>query len=136
MFQAGLGQPRTKRGRRRGGFTFVELLATVVFMGIVLPVAMRTIGLCTQLAGRARKEMEAASLASVKLTELVASEEWDSGARTGEFDDWPGYRWSVDVLRWPESTDVEQLEVTVTWQALGRNRELVLTTLVYPQEDE
>jgi prepilin-type N-terminal cleavage/methylation domain-containing protein len=60
---------RPAKGRRRaGGFTFVELLATVVLLGIIMPVAMRTIGLCTRLAGQSRKQMEAASLASIKLT--------------------------------------------------------------------
>jgi prepilin-type N-terminal cleavage/methylation domain-containing protein len=123
-----------KANRRRGGFTFIELLATVVLIGIVMPVAMQTIALCTQLAGQSRKEMEAASLASVKLTELIASGDWESGARSGEFTDWPGYRWTVDVFNWTEST-VRQVDVTVHWQSRGRERELVLSTLVYPEEE-
>jgi prepilin-type N-terminal cleavage/methylation domain-containing protein len=119
--------------RRTGGFTFIELLATVVLVGIIMPVAMRTIGLCTQLAGQSRKEMEAASLASIRLTELVAAGDWESGARSGEFTDWPGYRWTVDVSNWTEST-VRQIDVTVRWQSRGREQQLVLSTLVYPEE--
>lgn len=134
MLQAERGKLNHKRRGRRGGFTFVELLATVVFMGIVLPVAMGTITLCTQLAGRSRRQMEAASLATMKLTELVASKDWSSGARTGDFTDWPDYHWSVDVLNWPESSLMEELEVTVTWQAQGRDRELVLSTLINPED--
>jgi prepilin-type N-terminal cleavage/methylation domain-containing protein len=123
------------RGHRRaGGFTFVELLATVVLLGIIMPVAMRTIGLCTRLAGQSRKQMEAASLASIKLTELMASGDWVSGAHSGEFTDWPGYRWTADVSNWTEST-VRQLDVTVYWQSQGRERQLMLSTLVYPEED-
>jgi len=123
------------RGRRRtGGFTFIELLATVVLLGIIMPVAMQTISICTRLAGQSRKEMEAASLASIKLTELVASGDWESGARSGEFTDWPGYRWTVDVFNWTQST-VRQLDVTVHWQSQGQERELVLSTLVYPEEE-
>jgi hypothetical protein len=112
----------------------VELLATVVLLGIIMPVAMRTIGLCTRLAGQSRKQMEAAALASIKLTELTASGDWVSGARSGEFTDWPGYRWTVDVLNWTEST-VRQLDVTVHWQAQGLSRQFVLSTLVYPEEN-
>ena len=125
------GKPRNRRSRR--GFTFVELLATVAFMGIVLPVAMGTITLCTKLAGRSRRQMEAASLATVKMTELVASGDWSSGARTGDFMDWPDYRWSIDVMNWPESDLVEELELTVMWKAQGRDQELVVSTLVYEE---
>jgi len=123
------------KGRgRAGGFTFVELLATIVLIGIIMPVAMRTIGLCTRLAGQSRQRMEAASLASIKLTELIASGDWESGARRGEFQDWPDYQWTVDVSNWTEST-VRQLDVTVSWQAQGRQRELIFSTLVYPEEN-
>ncbi len=123
-----------KGHRRSGGFTFVELLATVVLLGIVMPVAMQTISLCTRLAGQSRKQMEAASLANIKLTELTASGDWETGARRGEFTEWPGYRWTVDVFNWTEST-VRQLDVTVQWQSQGRERQLVLSTLVYPEEN-
>jgi len=126
-------QESGKEHRRSGGFTFVELLATVVLLGIVMPVAMQSIGLCTRLAGQSRKQMEAASLANIKLTELIASGDWETGARSGEFTDWPGYRWTVDVFNWTEST-VRQLDVTVKWQSQGRERQLVLSTLVYPEE--
>lgn len=118
--------------RRAGGFTFVELLATVVLLGVIMPVAMQTIGLCTQLAGQSRSRMEAASLASIKLTELVASGDWETGARSGEFADWPDYRWTVEVSNWTEST-VRQIDVNVQWQSRGRQRELTLSTLAYPE---
>lgn len=134
MFKPERAQPAEGR-RRRSGFTFVELLATVAFLGIILPVAMQTIGLCTQIAGRSRRQMEAASLASLKMSELIASGDWNSGARSGDFADWPGYRWTVDVLSWPESSTVEQLDVTVTWTSQNRQRELVLSTLIYPEEE-
>ncbi len=123
-----------RRHGRTGGFTFVELLATIVLLGIIMPVAMQTIGLCTRLAGQSRQRMEAVSLASVKLTELIASGDWESGARSGDFEDWPDYRWTVDVSNWTEST-VRQLDVTVSWEAQGRPRELILSTLVYPEEE-
>lgn len=123
---------RTVKRDRAAGFTFVELLATVVLLGIIMPVAMRTIGLCTRLAGQSRQRMEAASLASIKMTELIAAGDWETGARSGEFADWPTYRWTVDVLNWTEST-VRQIDVTVHWQAQGRPRQLVISTLVYPE---
>ncbi len=123
------------RDVRQGGFTFVELLATVVLIGIIMPVAMRTISICTRLAGQSRREVEAVSLASTKLSELVASNDWETGGKGGDFgSDWPGYQWDFEVSNWSEST-VRQLDVEVLWTSQGRQRKVTLSTLVYPEEE-
>ena len=117
-----------------GGFTLIELLATVVFLGVIMPVAMRTIGLCTRLGGNSRRQIEAASLARTKLTELTSSGDWSTSQKSGDFNpDWPGYRWSTVVSNWTDS-DVSQIEMTVTWWSGGRERYVTLTTLVYPED--
>ncbi len=119
---------------RSGGFTFIELLATVVFLGIIMPVAMQSIGLCTRLGGNSRRQIEAASLARTKLTELTCTGDWQSGEKSGDFgEDWPGYRWTAVVSSWPDST-VSQLDLTVTWQSQGQERSVTLTTLVYAED--
>ena len=121
--------------RRKSGFTFVELLATVVLIAIIMPVAMQTISLCTRLGGLSRKEIEAASLARVKLTELTASDEWQSSSKAGDFGtDWPGYRWSAEVSNWTDSI-VSQIDLTVHWQSQGIDRSLTLTTLAFAEEE-
>lgn len=124
-----------ERDDRFGGFTFIELLATVVLIGIIMPVAMRSIGLCTRLGGHSRRQIEAASLARTKLTELTSSQDWKTGEKRGDFgSDWPGYQWTAAVSNWTDSV-VSQLDVTVTWQSQGKQRSLTLSTLVYPEDD-
>ncbi len=119
---------------RSHGFTFVELLATVVLIAVIMPVAMRSIGLCTQLAGQSRRQIEAASLARAKLTELTVSGEWENGDQRGDFGtDWPGYEWSATVGNWTE-TSVRQVDVTVSWRSAGHERQVTLSTLMYPEE--
>jgi type II secretory pathway pseudopilin PulG len=121
------------RGGRYGGFTFAELLATVVLIGIIMPVAMQTISLCTRLAGLSRRETEAASLARTMLTELVTSGDWQSSGRAGDFgSDWPGYRWTAEVSNWTDSV-VSQVDLTVHWESQGRARSVTLTTLAYAE---
>ena len=123
-----------KPNNRRGGFTFIELLATVVFLGIIMPVAMQSIGLCTRLGGQSRRQIEVASLARAKLTELTCSSDWKTGEKNGDFGtDWPGYRWTATVYNWTDST-VSQLDLTVTWQSQGRQRSVTLSTLVYAKD--
>lgn len=124
-----------KRGDRFGGFTFIELLATIVLIGIIMPVAMRSIGLCTRLGGHSRRQIEAATLARTKLTELTVSQDWQSSEKNGNFGtDWPGYRWAAVVSNWTDSV-VSQLDLTVTWQSQGQQRSLTLSTLVYPEDE-
>ena len=123
------------RSRRRRGFTFAELLATVVLIAIIMPVAMRTVALCTRLGGLSRKETEAASLARAKLTELITSEDWQSGGQRGDFgSDWPGYQWSTDVSSWSDSL-VSEVRLTVKWQSQGLDRQITLATLAYAEEE-
>jgi len=120
---------------RFGGFTFIELLATVVLIAIIMPVAMQCIALCTRLGGQSRKQIEAASLARTKLTELSASQDWETGGKSGEFGpDWPGYSWTADISNWADST-LRQLDLTVLWQSQGRERSITLSTLVYPEDN-
>ena len=126
---------RAARRRHAGGFTFAELLATVVLIGIIMPVAMQTISLCTRLAGQSRKELEGACLARTKLTELVTSGDWQSAGRAGDFgSDWLGYRWTADVSNWTDSV-VSQIDVTVSWQSQGRDRSVTLSTLAYAEDE-
>jgi prepilin-type N-terminal cleavage/methylation domain-containing protein len=120
--------------RRSGGFTFIELLATVVLIGIIMPVAMHSIALCASLGGQARRQIEAASLAGTRLTELTVSDDWKTSQKDGDFgDDWPGYRWTAEVSSWTDST-MSQLDLTVFWQARGKEQSVTLSTLVNPEE--
>ena|SRR4030042_2546676 len=133
---ADMPHDKTTRERGRlGGFTFIELLATIALIGIIMPVAMQTIGLCTRIAGQSRRQIEAASLAKTKLTDLIVTQDWESGSKRGDFGtDWPGYEWTVDVTNWTDAT-VRQLDLTVTWWSMGRQRTITMTTLVYPEEE-
>jgi len=120
----------------RGGFTFMELLATIVLIAVIMPVAMRSIGLCTRLAGQSRRQMEAASLAKAKLTELIVTGGWQDGNQRGRFDDkeWDGYEWSMTVKNWTDAL-VRELELTVSWRSVGRQQGVTLSTLMYPEDN-
>ena len=129
--------PETGCATRRPshGFTLIEVLATVVLIGIIMPVAMRSIGLCTRLAGQSRCQMEAASLAKLKLTELTVSGDWQNGNQRGDFgEDWPQYEWAAKLTNWTDAS-VRQLDLTVSWLSSGRKREVTLSTLLYPEQE-
>ena len=120
--------------RRTHGFTLVEVLAALLFIGIVLPVIMQGITLSTNVASVARKKTEAAGLAQAKLAELAVSGQWESGNTSGDFGDaFPGYRWEASADTYVGNsavTDLVQLEVRVIWRGRGGDESVALTTLV------
>jgi len=112
-------------------FTIVEVLATLTLAAIVLPAAVRGIGLCLRTAGHAAQQAQAASLAQSKLAELVATGEVSDAEMEGDFGDLlPGYTWTAEVSEW-EDERLAQLDVTVTWVRREQEYHVVLTTLVY-----
>lgn len=123
-------QMHCRRPRRRG-VTLIEVLATVVLIAIVLPVAMQGISVALAAVTSARQRSEAAGLAEAKLAELVATGDWQyGGGFGGDFPGWPDYKWTAEVLPWNVAT-VQELAVRVTWQGRGQPREIRLATLVY-----
>jgi prepilin-type N-terminal cleavage/methylation domain-containing protein len=127
--------PRTIRPRRpvrRRGLTLVEVLATIVMTGIVLPAAMQGISMCTAATVAARHRSEAAALGEAKLTELIATGDWQYGATGGDFgEDWPDYHWTCASGNWPSDSSMTQLELHITWVSRQQDYEVVLTTLMY-----
>ena len=123
---------RARPGTR--GFTLVEVLATIVLMTIVLPVAMHGVSLCLASAQSARQRTEAAGLAESKLNELLATGDWQYGLLSGDFGDaWPQYTWSGATGAW-EDASLQELSVRVYWTSRGQEREVVLTTLVFESQ--
>ena len=117
---------------RRGGFTLIEVLATLVLLGIVMPVAMRGVSLALAASSIARRTAEATSLAEMKLNELVADGTWQTGGTGGDFADQnqPDYRWTCENASRDYGT--HEVILHVTWTQRGQERTLSLATLVYP----
>ena len=119
-------------GSRRRGLTLVEVLATIMLMAIVLPVAMHGISLCMAAASLARQKTEAAGLAESKLNEMIATGDWQFGGASGDFGQaWPEFHWASMSGDWSADPTLKQVSVRVYWNARGEEREVVLTTLMY-----
>ena len=127
--------PRSSDQRR--AFTLVEVLATIVLIAIVIPVAMQGVTLATRMASHSKRQIQASCLAKSKLSELVASQAWQNTARSGNFGrDWPDYEWKLESTSWRLSS-VYELAVRVSWQGPTpvENRSVLLSTLVYAEND-
>lgn len=118
---------------RTRGFTLVEVLATIALIAIVLPVAMYGIQLCLQTASTAKHEAEAATLAQGKIQELTAMAAIPQSVSmngSGDFSpDFPDYKWQSTTT--DLDTNLQQLDVRVTWVARNHERDLTVSTWVY-----
>lgn len=113
-------------------FTIVEVLATLVLAGIVLPVAVDGVLVSMAASVRARQQAEAAQLAQTRMAEILAAGDIEESEMEGDFgEEWPAYRWMSVLDNWPEDDRLNQLSVGVFWTRRGREYHVLLTTLVY-----
>ena len=118
------------------GFTLVEILATVAILAIVMPATMYGLDLATRLAGLTRQRDVAINLAEARLNDLAVTGDWQNGPLSGTFTSAPHYSWQAATEAWPEpnlpNANLTELTVTVTWASFGRDRQVALSTLLYP----
>ncbi|HEY7087381.1 MAG TPA: prepilin-type N-terminal cleavage/methylation domain-containing protein [Tepidisphaeraceae bacterium] len=120
---------RAARKHPGRGFTLIEVLVTMVLMGIILPIAMQAVSIALNAASTARHTSEAASLAQAKINELLTDADVSSLAASGDFgQEWPNYQWSSQSTT--DDLGFTQITVTVTWVQQGKPREYNLTTMI------
>jgi type II secretory pathway pseudopilin PulG len=119
---------RIMRGER--AFTFVEVLAAMAFLGLVIPVVVSALTISNRAGVAAERESVAAQLAQNRVSELMISNEWTSASSRGDFGlDWPGYRWELEKKDW-QSGAMTELTINVFYQVQGAERHVRLSTLV------
>ena len=131
---------RRRRWQSRGSraFTLVEVLATLVLIGIVLPFAVRGTSVALGAASSAKHTAEAASLAEAKLAEILSQGDWTAGNMQGDFgQDWPEYKWRMQtaVADTTVNVNITEIMLSVTWTERGQERVVNVSTLAYQGAD-
>jgi type II secretory pathway pseudopilin PulG len=130
-FKTTIKQSRTLfANRTRAGFTLAEVLAAMVFMAIVIPVAIQGLRVAS-LAGEVghRKSM-ALRVAERLLNESVVTCQWSQAIRNGVEQEGPiQFRWTVRNELWPQDA-MRELSAEVTFAAQNQDYSVRLTTLV------
>jgi len=131
----GRGTPNGMSSRRRGGhgrrpaFTLVEVLATLVLLGIVLPVAMKGVSTALAMSSRAKHTAEAAALAQTKLNQFIIDPA-NNAATSGDFaPEHPEYRYTIETQ--PRDYGLTEVMLRVTWTERGEPRSLAVSTFAY-----
>jgi type II secretion system protein I len=115
------------------GFTFVEILAALAFLAILIPTVMSALGISNRAAETAERTTTAAELGENQLNELIIGNAWQSTGNSGDFGAaWPGYRWQVSQDSWTGDANnpMTQLTIHITFPVQGKDREIQISTLV------
>ena len=92
-----------RRRKRAGGFTFVEILAALMFLAVVVPAIVTALTLSNKASEVTERSAAAGALAENKLNEMLTAGAWQTAGGTASGDcgaDWPGYRWEMTQSQW------------------------------------
>src|SRR5436190_6925788 len=111
-------------------FTLAEILAALVFMAIVIPVAMHGLQIASRAGAVAERKREAARVAERVLNESVVTTNWNQAVQSGTVVEAEReYRWTLRTETWTEST-MQLLSVEVTFPVQGQDYTVPMSTLV------
>jgi len=111
------------------GFSLIEMIAalSIFIVGVLVLMEVITVGL--QSASTSRGYTHACLLAQLTLEETLAEGDLSFTSQSGDFTGYPGYAWTRKLEEMDEG-DLHALDVTVTWNERGREKQFMLTTLV------
>lgn len=123
-------KPSRRTDRARAAFTLAEVLAALLFMAIVIPVALEGLRIASLAGQVGERKTVAARVAGRVLNELAVTGTMSGGNDSnGSITEGPHeYRWSVESSAWPEGT-MQLMTVRVTYQVQGRDYEVTVSTL-------
>jgi type II secretory pathway pseudopilin PulG len=123
-------RPRSGVKRTCAGFTLAEVLAALVFMAIVIPVAVEGLRLAGQAGQVAHRKAIALRLAEQVLNEMIINGQWQQNAQNGTIEEGPlEFRWHLQTETWTDGV-LRLLTVQVTFPVQGREHDVQLSTLV------
>ncbi len=121
------------RTNRRGGFTLAEVLAALLFMAIVLPVAIEGMHIASLGGAVAATKGQATRIAQQVLNDNLVSTNWSQTLQGTTTEGQRTFRWTLNSDPWnqdPSQSVMRQLSVLVTYTVRGRDYQIKLSTLV------
>ncbi len=121
------------RGRGVNAFTLAEVLAALLFMAIVIPVALQAMRVASRAGVLAERKREAARVAEKILNESIVTTNWNTSALSGTIQEADReYRWQLRTESWSEP-DMRLLSVEVDFPVQGEDYSVKMSTLANVQ---
>jgi len=116
------------------GFTLAEVLAALLFMAIVVPVAMEGLHIASLAGAVAQRKAEAARIAQKVINESLITTNWSQSLQSGTIAEGQRqFRWTLRSDPWnqdPAQNMLRQLSVEVFFTAQARDYSVKMSTLV------
>ena len=124
---------RRRANHSQSAFTLAEVMAALVFMAIVIPVALEGLSIASRAGEVAARKSEAALVGERVLNENLVTTNWTQAQQSGMIrQGLREFAWTLHNDPWsgdPNQSDMRQLTVDVTFTAQGRDYVVHLSTL-------
>jgi len=121
-------------GTGDSAFTLAEVLAALVFMAILIPVALEGLSIASRAGEMAARKSEAALVAERILNENIVTTNWNQTVQSGILrQGFRDFRWTLRNDPWnqdPNQDAMRLLAVEVKFAAQGGDYAVRMTTLV------
>jgi len=118
---------------RLAAFTLAEVLAALLFMAIVVPVAIEGMHIASLAGAVAARKGQAARIAQQVLNENLVVTNWTQALQGTVTEDQRTFHWTLNSTPWtqdPGANNLLQLTVEVTYDVRGRDYSVAMSTLV------
>jgi competence protein ComGC len=120
-------QPGAERAER--AFTLAEVLAALLFMAIVIPVAVEGLRIASLAGETAVRKADAARVAERLLAENLVTTNWNQAEQDGTvYEADRQYRWRLRNENWSQDA-MQLLSLEVTYTVQGQDHLVRLSTL-------
>src|SRR5689334_24167611 len=121
------------RTNSRAAFTLAEVLAALLFMAIVVPVAIEGLHIASLAGAVAATKGQAARIAQQVLNDNLVSTNWTQTLQGTTTEGQRVFGWVLQSDPWtqdPSQSVMRQLSVQVTYNVRGKDYQVKLSTLV------
>lgn len=118
------------RTRNRAAFTLAEVLAAMLFLAIVIPVAVEALHVSSLAGEVAARKGAAARIADRVLGESLVTTNWSGGGQRGRISEGAlDFDWTLTTQNWPQDATMQLLTAEVKFPAQGKDYLVRLSTL-------
>ena len=126
-------QTQRSVNRNAAAFTLAEVLAALLFMAIVIPVAMQGLRIASLAGEVAERKSAAARVAERVLNESIVTTNWNQSLQNGVItEDGRQFNWTLRNEAW-NANPMQLVTVEVTFAAQDKNYSVRMSTLVSSQ---
>ena len=112
-------------------FTLAEVLAAMLFLAIVIPVAVEALHVSSLAGEVAARKGAAGRIADRILNESLVTTNWSGSVQSGTVSEGAlDFDWKLTAQNWPQDATMQLLTAEVTFPAQGKDYSVKLSTLV------